>query len=152
MNQVIRFFVRGKPKTQGSKHGFAVKKNGVYTGKVAMVDSCKGLAAWRSDVRNEAEKAWPFPPHEGPVSVEINFFFFRPTGHFGSGKNAAMVKPSAPAHMTTKPDLVKLARAVEDALKGLTWRDDSQIVHEVITKNYSADGQEGANVTIELIP
>ena len=148
MNQVIRFFVRGKPATQGSKRAFYNPR----IGRAIVVEDCKRNRPWRTDVKASAEQAWPFPPHDGPVKVEINFLFSRPSGHFGSGKNSATVRPSAPVHMTTKPDVVKLARAVEDALKGLTWRDDSQIVHEVITKNYSANGQEGANVTIEFIP
>jgi Holliday junction resolvase RusA-like endonuclease len=36
----------------------------------------------------------------------------------------------------TRPDVLKLARAAEDALTGIVWRDDSQIVHETLAKVY----------------
>jgi Holliday junction resolvase RusA-like endonuclease len=40
-------------------------------------------------------------------------------------------------HPTVKPDLTKLLRAVEDALTGVVWRDDSQIIHQVVNKEYA---------------
>jgi Holliday junction resolvase RusA-like endonuclease len=56
----------------------------------------------------------------------------RPRAHFG----ARGLRPAAPAWPTVRPDVLKLARAVEDALTGLVWRDDSQIVVELLTKQY----------------
>lgn len=32
------------------------------------------------------------------------------------------------------PDVLKLARGVEDALTGIVWRDDAQIVNESLSK------------------
>ena len=32
------------------------------------------------------------------------------------------------------PDVLKLARGVEDALTGIVWRDDAQIVNESLNK------------------
>jgi len=42
-----------------------------------------------------------------------------------------------PRHVT-KPDLDKLTRAVGDALTGVAWRDDSQVVELMTTKRYAA--------------
>jgi Holliday junction resolvase RusA-like endonuclease len=38
---------------------------------------------------------------------------------------------------TKKPDLDKLLRALKDALKGVIYRDDSQVVRVVTSKDYS---------------
>lgn len=42
--------------------------------------------------------------------------------------------------------MLKLARAAEDALTGILWRDDAQICDEVIRKRYG----EPARVEIEV--
>ena len=66
----------------------------------------------------------------------------RPKGHFG--KRGLL--PSAPIAPIVKPDLLKLARAVEDALSGLVYKDDAQIVREILDKHYG----EPARVEIGL--
>ena len=40
---------------------------------------------------------------------------------------------------TTKPDWDNIGKAVCDALNGLVWKDDSQIVHATTEKYYSDD-------------
>ena len=35
-----------------------------------------------------------------------------------------------------RPDATKLVRAVEDALTGLVWRDDAQVVIQTVRKRY----------------
>ena len=72
---------------------------------------------------------------DGPLSVMVDFYFSRPTGHFGTGRNAGQVRAGAPVHMVTKPDLDKLVRAL-DALSGIVWRDDNQVVALVAAKHY----------------
>ena len=67
-------------------------------------------------------------------------------GHYGTGRNADQVKASAPPHPTTKPDATKLVRAVEDALTGVIWRDDSQVVRQWASKVY--DDCEGVSVIV----
>jgi crossover junction endodeoxyribonuclease RusA len=79
----------------------------------------------------------------GPILLEIGFRLPRPKGHYG----VKGLRPSAPPYPVTKPDLTKLLRALEDALKGLAWRDDSQVVAQRITKDYT-DGAPGAHVRI----
>lgn len=144
MSQMIRFFVQGQPKTQGSKKAFYNAK----LRRAIVVEDCKGNKPWRSDVRNEAEKVWMFPPLVGPVAMKMTFIMPRPQGHYGSGKNARIIKPNAPMWPDKKPDLTKLARAVEDALKGLVWNDDSQVVEETTRKVYTNDGRIGCLVEI----
>ena len=40
----------------------------------------------------------------------MNFRFVRPKSHYGTGRNAKKLKPSAPPHHTQKPDATKLLR------------------------------------------
>ncbi len=71
------------------------------------------------------------------VSLDIEFWFPRPKS----------VKPSKRPHLTTKPDLSKLVRGAEDALTGVLFRDDSQVVTLVASKRY-VDGPAGARITV----
>jgi Holliday junction resolvase RusA-like endonuclease len=147
----LEFFVQGKPRTQGSKKAiYNPKANRAFVKNV----SSENLGCWRSDVRNEAQKAvkkcnWQIPGKNTGVSLELCFFFLRPKSHFRS--NGIEVKPSAPDDHTKTPDSMKLARAVEDAMTGLVYQDDSQICHEEVTKNYTTTPeQQGVWVRITL--
>jgi Holliday junction resolvase RusA-like endonuclease len=82
----------------------------------------------------------------GPLHLSLVFCLARPKGHFGSGRNADVVKPSAPRYPTVKPDATKLTRAVEDAMTGIVWRDDAQVVDQYVTKVY--DEPERVVVTV----
>lgn len=133
----ITFIVRGIPKPAGSKRGWAIKKGGAYTGRVAIMDACKGSKDWKQDVKQAALASAPEALLAGPLIVLFNFLLPRPKGHYGTGKNASVLKLSAPKFPTGKPDVLKLARGVEDALTQVIWGDDAQIVSEIIAKNYS---------------
>jgi Holliday junction resolvase RusA-like endonuclease len=74
-----------------------------------------------------------------PVHVRMTFNLPRPAGHYGSGKNAGKVRASAPREHVTKPDLDKLARCVLDALTGVVYADDSQVVGINASKCYGAE-------------
>ena len=47
----IEIIVLGTPAPQGSKHGYAVKAKGAYTGKVAQVESSAKVKPWRMAVK-----------------------------------------------------------------------------------------------------
>lgn len=74
--------------------------------------------------------------HGGAVEVEFTVFRLRPKGHHGSGRNAGVLKESAPAFPTARPDVDKHARAIMDALHGVVWRDDSQVVEVLGRKRF----------------
>ncbi len=82
-----------------------------------------------------------------PLDVKISFCFIRPNSHFGTGKNAGLLKASAPTYPAKRPDIEKLARSTNDALTGLVWKDDSQIVLLTVAKIYST--HSGADITIQ---
>jgi Holliday junction resolvase RusA-like endonuclease len=124
------FFVPGVPQPGGSKKGFVVKGRAVIT-----EDNVKS-APWRSVVSLCARTYYLCPPLDGPLELHMAFYFLRPAGHYRTGKYAQLLRDNAPKYPAKKPDLTKLIRSSEDALKGITWRDDSQVVRQVCTKNY----------------
>lgn len=133
---MISFFVQGIAKPAGSKRGFALKKGGVFTGRVVITDDCKTSRDWKTDVSYAAKQFYKGPPLKGPLSVQMIFQIKRPKGHFGTGRNAENLREGAPDHPTSIPDLIKLTRAVEDACTGILWEDDAQIVEHFLAKRY----------------
>lgn len=130
----IYFTAYGEAKPGGSKTAFAFRRaNGSVGANV--VDSCKTTKSWQHVVATAAREVYQGELLEGPLYVGMKFFKPRPKGHFNS---KGEVKPSAPRYPTTRPDVLKLARAVEDALTGVVWRDDAQIVCETIIKLYGS--------------
>ena len=145
----IQFWIPGIPATAGSKTPFIYKDKKSGKNRVAMAPANKKQKPWMSDVKAFAIDAYQGNPITGPVVLFIDFCLPRPKSHFGTGRNAEKLKDSAPKYPAGTPDLTKLTRAVEDALRGIIWRDDSQVVSQGINKNY--DSKPGAMVCIEVI-
>jgi Holliday junction resolvase RusA-like endonuclease len=74
-----------------------------------------------------SEQGMSMVPAKVPVVLEMVFFRPRNVSHYGTGRNAELLKDSAPALPAVKPDIDKLARAILDALKGIAWHDDGQV-------------------------
>lgn len=132
MKPPISFFVAGDPKPAGSKRGFFNK----FTKHVVITDANPNSKDWKTDVKYQAAQHYSGDLWDCPIYLKLTFFRLRPAGHYRSGKNAHLLKDSAPKRPTPKPDVLKLARGVEDALTGVIWVDDSLIVDESLHKNY----------------
>lgn len=139
----ITFFVPGVPAPGGSKRGFYIPA----LKRVVITDACKRNKPWQECVRAAALQAYKGEPLTCALHMAVTFLMPRPKSHFGSGKHAAALKPSAPRYHTQKPDATKLMRSLEDALTGIVWRDDSQVVSPHPTKGWTI-GTPGAVVTI----
>jgi Holliday junction resolvase RusA-like endonuclease len=72
-----------------------------------------------------------------PLQLLATFLFERPASHFGTGRNAGKLKPSARPFPIGRPDLSNLLKLVEDALNGNAFKDDSRIVEAWPTKAYA---------------
>lgn len=153
MATTVRFQVFGKPQQRGSKSarvryntaGQPVTKDGrVLT--FAKDDNEKSKN-WMQEVRAAASKEYNGDLLEGPITLLVTFSFPRPTGHIGSGRNSGSVKPSAPIHHTQAPDLDKLTRSINDALTGVIWRDDKQVISINVHKQWVTTA---ANAWIEV--
>ena len=151
MKTTLSLSVVGLPRPAGSKRAFAIRKNGQLTGRVSVVDACTESREWKTAVAREAVIAMNSGRQifTGPVRLRLLFQMPRLKGHFGTGKNANVLKAHAPARPTVKPDLLKLARAVEDALTGIVWRDDAQVVIEQLEKVYG--GCPGCSIEVEEV-
>lgn len=140
---MIRFTVFGTPQPAGSKRAFPFRRGDGTLG-AHVVDANSKSRDWKTAVSQTAAEQFRGELLEGPLAVEFTFRVVRPKGHFG--KRGLL--PSAPEFPTVKPDLLKLARGVEDALTNVVWRDDSLIVDEVLAKRYG----ERAGVDILVRP
>lgn len=130
----ITFTVLGEAKPAGSKRAFAIRKGGAFTGRIAVVDANPNSRDWKQQVSAAAFQACRGRLLDGPLRVSLQFYRPRPKGHYGAkGLNKKGRESTAP---TGKPDVLKLARGVEDACTGIVWRDDAQIVAEFISKDW----------------
>lgn len=151
----IAFQVFGTPGAQGSKKGWAIKKQGEFTGKVAQSENSKKVAPWRSDVKQAAEEAVgpDWLPWEGPCEVMVTFIFKRPKSHYRTGRNAHLLKPGAPHFVTGHHlgDLDKLLRSTFDAITASgVWKDDALAVRLGPTQKVYGD-REGALIRVTAL-
>jgi Holliday junction resolvase RusA-like endonuclease len=111
----ISFVVYGTPCPQGSMKAFIVR------GRAQVTSDNKKLKPYRQEVAGaaqvEAQKSGFFAAKHVPVLASYVFYFERP--------------PSIPRKRTrhvVTPDLDKLVRSTTDALTGILYKDDAQIV------------------------
>lgn len=97
----------------------------------------------------------------GPLKLSAAFAFARPSGHFGTGRNASTVKPQ---HLSASPggrgnrnaddqrtggDLDNLLKLVCDALNDVAYVDDGQLVaFGEVTKFFVDQGGLAAPATM----
>jgi Holliday junction resolvase RusA-like endonuclease len=146
--QTIKFFVAGKPESRGSKRAFAFKRKNGKLG-VSMADSNPRSKDWMSTISIAASQAMRGREIiTGPIGLRLTFTMPRPKSHYGTGKNAAVLKPTAPKYHTSAPDRLKLARGVEDAMSNVVYQDDAQTVCGPVEKLYG----DRPGVEIEITP
>jgi|HubBroStandDraft_5_1064220.scaffolds.fasta_scaffold344929_2 Holliday junction resolvase RusA-like endonuclease len=130
MSKQLVFMVEGKPEPQGSMR---------VVGKFVKADN-PAMKPWRYWVGYKALEARAavgvheimFGRHV-PVRLNVTFYFTQPKKH-----------RDAPA---VKPDIDKLCRAVMDALTGVIWNDDGQVVELTARKAYFSYAH--ASITVE---
>ena len=134
MSQTLTIEISARAIPASNKKGFNSKTGQFF-------DAHKGKAAQVAMIRLFAHKAaadqgWEIT--DGPVWMALHFVFTRPAGHFGTGRNAGKLKPSAPRWPTSRAigDRTNLLKSVEDALTGIVWHDDSQVVDGPIRVSY----------------
>jgi Holliday junction resolvase RusA-like endonuclease len=131
--------VAGLPAPQGSKS--AVSRGGhswVIEGKSR--SGRAKLSAWRDAVASEARRwADDHAPiaREAPVAIRLVFRLPRTSGLRVRSYNWA----------TKLPDSDKLTRSTYDALSGIVWHSDSQVVCSHVVKRY-AEPDETPGCTI----
>ena len=79
----------------------------------------------------------PQTPFSGPIRIKLKYVFKRPKSHFGTGRNAAILKSGAPTFHTSKPDVDNLVKFTLDAMNGEFYIDDKQVVEIRAEKVYN---------------
>lgn len=146
MTEPVSFMVYGTPQPAGSKRAFPIHRANGTTG-ASVVDANPKSGAWKTVVSQTAAMHFRGELLGGPIEVVFRFWVVRPKGHYG--KRGLL--PSAPEFPAVKPDVLKLARGVEDALSGIVWRDDALIVDEHLSKRYGETAGVGISVR-EIAP
>lgn len=116
----MTFEIPGRCATKGSANSFIDPR----TGRKVWKASNANLHAWTKDCKHAARAARVpliYKPHG--VVMDVRCEFIKP-------KTAKQVVPSV------KPDADKLLRAIFDALTGVAYADDSQVVSVTLTKAY----------------
>jgi crossover junction endodeoxyribonuclease RusA len=117
---VIEFTVPGTPVPQGSK---------TRTPQGGFREANKNLKPWRDSVAWSARAAMTrCKPLSGPVRLSAVFYFPRPQSHFRRVSGTPTLSEDAPYYCAKKPDTDKLVRAIGDAITGICFADDSQVV------------------------
>jgi crossover junction endodeoxyribonuclease RusA len=144
---LVQLDVAGEPKTQGSKRAFIVAGKDGRAHANIVDDKSAPLKTWRTaiatEARNEMDGRAPIPAGR-PVELRVTFYLRKPL--------------SAPKTRRTWPvgarsgDVDKLLRAVFDALRGVAYTDDSQVVLvSQLRKDYAVDGWTGALIDLRPI-
>ena len=132
------FSVHMKPITQGSVTAFPIKRKNGSVGAVITHNHSNELYSLRSAIEDEYRKADAHAEmlrrrkaggtmaEDGYVTMTMLFTFVRPKS----------VKAKKRPDMTVKPDLDKLCRTVLDALTGVAYKDDSQVIGIIANKRY----------------
>jgi crossover junction endodeoxyribonuclease RusA len=132
IDESVRFEVLGTAKPAGSKRPF---QRG--DGTLGVRDANDDAREWKNLVADRAVQAMAErQPLEGPLAMLITFYMRRPKSHYGTGRNENVLKTNAPGYPSTRPDTLKLTRAVEDALTGIVYRDDGQIAMQLAIRRY----------------
>lgn len=121
---------QGVPAPQGSKS----PKGRLPNGRVVMVESSKKVKPWRAAVRAAAitaTRAMPVPAIAASVPVRVSGWVV-----FDRPKSVPMAKRRYP---TVYPDLDKVLRSTGDALTGVVYADDGQIVGYRVEARYHDD-------------
>lgn len=142
----LEFFIFGKQETAGSKTMLPVTlKDGR---KINMITEGKDKNArarsktWRGAVQDAAIAVADPSPHvcdsiwASPLYFAVEYTMPRPAGHFKKDGVTLSSEGQRKPWPTVKPDVLKLTRAVEDALTDLIYKDDAAIVIEHISKHY----------------
>lgn len=128
MEKIYR--IHGIPVAQGRPR-FARKGNNVHVYDPKECKDWKKYIAW-SVVQQG--KAW----FDGALEVDLIFYLPRPK-----------MFNKMTAYPVKKPDIDNLAKAVFDALNGVCFKADSQIVKATIRKEFREENQAGVRIAIE---
>lgn len=161
----VAFRVRGLAKTKGSVKAFVPCKPWANPPRdkggriIVSVMNMAGEEAkkWEQQVALVAKAAMvrsgvQRAPKGTAVVVQWTFYMPRPQGHYGTGRNAGVLKPRAPLYPVTAADVDKMVRCAQDALTGVVYDDDRQVIGGAPWKFYAEEpGRERLDVRVWIL-
>ena len=136
---MIRLTISGEAVAQGRPR--AVRRGN----SVRLYDPAKSRN-YKAYVRMTAALAYKGALLDGEIALKIAIYRLPPQSWSKAKTALALAGGIRPA---TKPDLTNSAKGIEDALNGLIWRDDAQIVHLELDKFYAAEPR--VEITVKKI-
>lgn len=138
----ISFTVLGRPQPQGSMKGFVLpgkdgkKPRAILTSDNTKMKPYRQQVGWAAlSARAGAGYSGLFAEKQVAVSVEMKFYFEKP-------KSVSKKR----LHMVVKPDADKISRSTIDAMTGILFADDAQIIQLSASKYYGLP--ERAEITV----
>jgi Holliday junction resolvase RusA-like endonuclease len=157
---LLELWVPGEPVPQGSMQAFVplhpktkqpYRRDGGGIVVNVKASNEKALKPWRAKIAEFAAGAWSEEPlTDVSLMVEADFFLKRRENDWGTGRNAAVLKPHAEAAPAQDPDVDKLLRAVLDGLTGVLWHDDNLVTLAVAEKHYAVPSERGDGQGVAL--
>lgn len=127
MSLTVYFVVEGKPIGKGRPRA------STRGGFVRMYTDAKTLT-YEAQISAAATKAMgPLPPLENPVDLRVWAWYAIPKSWPNKTKQQALDGEVFPS---VKPDLDNVLKAVLDAMNGIVYLDDSQVINVVAHKRY----------------
>ena len=128
----LSFFIQARPVPQGRAR-FTAKRGYALVYDPTKSRNWKDYVKWLAmrHIRREGVRML-----DGALKGEIAFYLPRPKS-----------LPKKVIHHIKKPDVTNLVKGIEDALNGVFYKDDSQIISLLITKEYAV-AEAGVRITV----
>ena len=120
---------QGRPRARTFQHGGRTR--------VSVYDPATSRD-WKRTVLAQVLPHKPAAPVDGPLRLQLEVYVRRPASY-----------PRRITHPVRRPDLSNYLKAVEDALGGVVYWDDAQLVELMVSKTF--DPAPGARIVIERL-
>ena len=133
----ISFLIPGDPVAKNRPRFFARKAGTkIHTGVYKDQEDQEGY------FKQMISKQLPvdFEIYNGPIILEITCNLARPKSHFGTGRNAELLKKSAPIFPQNPKDWDNYGKFVSDCLNKIIYQDDRQVISGKVEIFYSKVG------------
>ncbi|HBP0025100.1 TPA: RusA family crossover junction endodeoxyribonuclease [Pseudomonas aeruginosa] len=136
---IIKFSVDGVPRGKG-------RPRAARTGAGVRMYTPKQTEDYERSIAMAAQKALAGRPLiAGPVLIELRMFHPIPRSWSKKRQAMALIGEVMP---TVKCDADNCLKAVCDALNGVAWKDDTQVVNVMLAKRYA----EVPRVEVKIVP
>jgi len=133
----MKIIIPGDPIAK-ARPRFARRGQFVSTYNVQETEEGRALLLCRDQIKEQ---------FTGPIEASLWFFIRRPKSHYGTGRNAEILKKTSPVYPSVKPpDVDNYVKFYLDILNGVAWVDDAQICYIKACKRFCEIGKQPSTV------